>query len=76
MGYGSVATSIRADSFLYGRPKVIVKKRLGRSTDMADALALSFAEPVYDRGMIKLYGNGKVSIEEMFSNAKQKTGGW
>ena len=53
-----------------------IKKRLGRSTDMADALALSFAEPVYDRGQIRLYGNGKVSIEEMFLNANQKTGGW
>ncbi|HCU58435.1 MAG TPA: hypothetical protein DIC64_00450, partial [Alphaproteobacteria bacterium] len=53
-----------------------IKKRLGRSTDMADALALSFAEPVYDRGQIRLYGNGKVSIEEMFLSSNSKYGGW
>ncbi len=53
-----------------------IKKRLGRSTDKADALALTFAEPVYDRGQIRLYGNGKVSIEEMFLISNQKYQGW
>ena len=54
-----------------------VKKRLGRSPDKADALALTFAEPVYDYGMPKLYGNGKVSVEEMFSLAvRGKNSGW
>ena len=53
-----------------------IKKRLGRSTDKSDALALTFAEPVYDKGQIRLYGNGKVSIEEMFLSANQKMGGW
>ncbi len=49
-----------------------IKKRLGRSTDKADALALTFAEPVYVRGEDKFYGNGKVCLEEMFSSAGQK----
>ncbi len=54
-----------------------IKKRLGRSPDKADALALTFAEPVYDYGVPKLYGNGKVSVEEMFGLAEQKPGsGW
>ena len=53
-----------------------VKKRIGRSTDKSDALALTFAEPVYDRGQIRLYGNGKVSIEEMFSSANKTRLGW
>jgi len=53
-----------------------IKKRIGRSTDKADALALTFAEPVYDKGQIKLYGNGKVSIEEMFRGALKPSFGW
>ncbi len=54
-----------------------IKKRLGRSPDKADALALTFAEPVYDYGIPKLYGNGKVSVEEMFSLAeKEKNYSW
>ena len=55
-----------------------VKKRLGRSPDKGDALALTFAEPVYDCGEPKLYGNGKVSIEEMFALAagEKDNSGW
>ena len=53
-----------------------IKKRLGRSTDKSDALALTFAEPVYDKGQIRLYGNGKVSIEEMFLSANKTRLGW
>lgn len=44
-----------------------VKKRLGRSPDKADALALTFAEPVYDVGRPRMYGNGNVSFEELFA---------
>lgn len=44
-----------------------VKKRLGRSPDKGDALALTFAEPVYDDGSARLYGNGNVTIESLFS---------
>ena len=49
-----------------------VKERLGRSPDKADALALTFAEPVYDSGRPRMYGNGHVSIEEMIR--EQMTG--
>ena len=52
-----------------------IKKRLGRSPDKADALALTFAEPVYDYGVPRLYGNGKVPVEEMFALAKKSSGG-
>ena len=48
-----------------------IKKRLGRSPDLADALALTFAEPVYDYGVPKLYGNGRISAEEMFNSANK-----
>ena len=44
-----------------------IKKRLGRSPDKADAFVLTFAEPVYDIGQSKTFGNGNVSIEDMFS---------
>lgn len=54
----------------YGRlqleEKDELKKRIGRSPDKGDALALTFAEPVFDNGRPLLYGNGKVSVEEMF----------
>jgi len=53
-----------------------IKKRIGRSTDKSDSLALTFAEPVYDRGQIRLYGNGKVAIEEMFSSANKTRQEW
>lgn len=48
-----------------------VKKRLGRSPDKADALALTFAEPVYDIGEDTFYGNGRITIEKMFSDANR-----
>ncbi len=57
-----------------------VKKRLGRSPDKADALALTFATPVYDNGEAHLYGNGKITIEDMFREAEKERrhneGGW
>lgn len=53
-----------------------IKKRLGHSTDLADALALTFAEPVYDRGRIQLYGNGQVIIEDMFCEHRQNKSTW
>lgn len=51
-----------------------LKKRIGRSPDRADALALSFAEPVYDYGKPKLYGGGNVSVEDMFADNCRKNG--
>lgn len=54
-----------------------IKKRLGRSPDKADALALTFAEPFYDYGRPKLYGNGSISVEDMFAAAsRQSDGSW
>lgn len=53
-----------------------LKKRLGRSPDKADALALTFAEPVYDEGRAKMYGNGNVSIEELFNDSKRSVNSW
>ena len=57
----------------YGRlqleEKAEVKKRLGHSPDRGDALALTFAEPVYDNGRPKMYGNGNVTVEELFIDA-------
>jgi len=45
-----------------------IKKRLGRSPDKADALALTFAEPIYDTGEPQLYRQGKISMEDIFRN--------
>lgn len=53
-----------------------IKKRLGRSPDKADALVLTFAEPVYDAGEPRLYGNGRVSVEDMFNDKRRKNDGW
>ena len=54
-----------------------VKKRLGRSPDKADALALTFAEPVYDIGQPRMYGNGNVTFEDLFAdNKKGDDGSW
>lgn len=44
-----------------------IKKRLGRSPDKADALALTFAEPIYDLEEPKFYRRGQVSVEEIFT---------
>lgn len=48
-----------------------LKQRLGRSPDKADALALTFAEPVYDTGVPRLYGNGNVPVEQLFKDANR-----
>lgn len=53
-----------------------IKKRLGRSPDMADALALTFAEPVYDRGENYYYGLKENSIESLFSEKKHNNNSW
>ena len=53
-----------------------LKKCLGHSPDKADALALTFAEPVYDEGRAKMYGNGNVSIEELFNDSKRSVNSW
>ena len=45
-----------------------VKKRLGRSPDKADALALTFAEPVYAAEPIAFYRQGQISWEDMFQS--------
>ena len=52
------------------------KKRVGRSPDKADALALTFAEPVYDTGKPKLYGNGYVTFDDLFNDAGKGTMEW
>lgn len=52
------------------------KKRVGRSPDKADALALTFAEPVYDTGKPKLYGNGYVTFDDLFNDAGKGTLEW
>ncbi len=55
-----------------------IKKRLGRSPDMADALALTFAEPVYDRGTEEYVGLKENSIESLFraDAGKNKNNSW
>ena len=53
-----------------------VKKRLGRSPDKADALALTFAEPVYDNGKPRMYGNGNVTFEELFAQSTRSDDSW
>lgn len=52
-----------------------IKKRLGRSPDMADALALTFAEPVYDNGE-NYYGLKDNSIENLFKQSKINQNSW
>lgn len=44
------------------------KKRVGRSPDKGDALALTFAEPVYDHGTPRMYGNGNVTLDQLFAD--------
>lgn len=55
-----------------------LKKRLGRSPDMADALALTFAEPVYDCGEAQYASLKENSIENLFrADAKNnKNNSW
>ena len=53
------------------------KKRVGRSPDKGDALALTFAEPVYDTGQPRMYGNGNVTFEDLFADSKKgDDGSW
>jgi len=54
-----------------------IKKRLGRSPDKADALALTFAEPVYDIGEPQIYHQGKITMEDIFqSQLKGRNNTW
>ena len=54
-----------------------IKKRLGRSPDKADALALTFAEPIYDDGEPLLYHTGKITIEDIFNtNQNRRNNSW
>ncbi len=48
-----------------------VRKRLGRSPDLGDSLALTFAEPVRDFGEPKLYSKDKIYIEDLFKEKKK-----
>lgn len=50
--------------------KAEIKKRLGRSPDLADALALTFAEPVYDSAAENYYEMQENSIENLFREKK------
>ncbi len=57
--------------------KAEIKKRLGRSPDKGDALALTFAEPVYDTGHAETFGsNGQVAIEQLFRDCARSNNGW
>ena len=49
---------------------------MGRSPDMADALALTFAEPVFDNGQPRMYGNGNVTFEELFAQSTRSDDSW
>ena len=53
-----------------------IKKRLGHSTDKGDALALTFAEPVYDYGRARMVGNGNVSVEDLFKDSQRSENSW
>lgn len=53
-----------------------VKKRLGRSPDMADALALTFAEPVYDYTGGEYAELKENSIESLFRAGISKNNSW
>lgn len=56
--------SFKGDQFLI-EPKEQIKKRLGRSPDLADALALTFAHPVTPRrsGLEGLFGHDDTDVE-------------
>ena len=43
---------------------------MGRSPDKGDALALTFAEPVFDKGRPKMYRNGNNTFNELFSETR------
>lgn len=73
-------TAVRKDFDSRGRLKLEgkaeMKKRLGRSPDMADALALTFAEPVFDKGVPKIYAKGNICVEDIFCDAAKTKIGW
>jgi phage terminase large subunit len=50
-----------------------LKKRVGRSPDKADALALTFAEPVFDMGETEARRN---SVENLFWQERKNNSGW
>ena len=53
-----------------------IKKKLGRSPDKADALALTFAEPFYDYGQPRLYNTGQMSVAEIFKTPPASHDTW
>ena len=55
--------------------KELFKKRIGRSPDRADAFVLTFAEPVYDNGTVKTYGN-YTTINDLFFGKKRSNNTW
>ena len=55
--------------------KELFKKRIGRSPDRADAFVLTFAEPVYDNGTVKTYGN-YTPINDLFFGKKRSNNTW
>jgi len=55
---------------LYLEEKEKIKKRLGHSPDKADALALTFAEPVFDNGGEFYFRPPRNSIESLFRETK------
>ena len=54
--------------------KAELKKKIGRSPDKADALALTFAEPVYE--MSDNYEYKPNSLEYAFNNSTKHNNGW
>ena len=56
------------DGRLLLEDKEEVKKRIKRSPDSGDALALTFAEPVYEsrRENVQTFGNGNVTLEQLY----------
>lgn len=73
-------TSVRKDFDGRGRLKLEgkaeIKKRLGRSPDKADALALTFAEPVFEGRIPQIYGHREVCVEDIFNDATKIRTGW
>lgn len=53
-----------------------LKKRLGHSPDKADALALTFAEPVFDSGLESYYSLPRNSIERLFRESNNNKTNW
>lgn len=55
--------------------KELFKKRIGRSPDRADAFVLTFAEPVYDHGTVRTYGN-YTTMNDLFFGKKRSNNTW